>query len=71
MQEDLVPKLDRLLERYLGLLDQYQQAREQLAKDLSSVSAMQSARNRAISVDKYPVPFASYYILLFCFGQSC
>jgi len=49
MQEDLATKLDGLLERYLGLLDQYQQAREQLAKALSSVSAMQSANKKCLS----------------------
>lgn len=40
MQEGLGTKLDTLLERYLGLLDKYQQAREQFAKDLSDVSVV-------------------------------
>lgn len=36
-RSDLVAKLDELLERYLHTLDTYQKAREELAKELSSV----------------------------------
>jgi hypothetical protein len=38
----LLLRLDELLEEYLGTLDRYQRAREQLSKHLSSVGRQQS-----------------------------
>jgi hypothetical protein len=37
-KDALVTRLDQLLEKYLNTLDEYQKAREQLSKQLSSVS---------------------------------
>jgi hypothetical protein len=42
-KDALVAKLDQLLEKYLHTLDEYQKAREQLSKQLSSVSRLDVA----------------------------
>ena len=39
-RDELLHKLDGLLERYLNLLDRYQQARLQLSNHLSSVGGL-------------------------------
>jgi hypothetical protein len=38
-QEDLIEKLDALLERYLEVLDEYEKARQELSSSMSSVSS--------------------------------
>jgi hypothetical protein len=42
-RDKLLHKLDSLLERYLNLLDRYQQARLQLSNHLSSVGGLHPA----------------------------
>ena len=37
-REDLLEKLDKLLEKYLGLLDEYENSRKMLSVSMSSVS---------------------------------
>jgi hypothetical protein len=42
----LIARLDELLEKYLHTLDEYQKAREQLSKQLSSVSCCPKSSER-------------------------